>query len=137
VLIPPSAARGGANAHAEVEIKVRGLDRLPQVRRAIEAAGVADLPDPTYALADDRAAQAEARAQAIAQARANADAYASALGMRVLRVVRVTERVGMDLIGTMVSAGPRMRQMMSGMEGRTQDISTTVALGMDFALAPR
>jgi uncharacterized protein YggE len=138
VLIPsPSTASAAASAHAEVEIKVRGLDRLPELQRALEAAGVNDMPDPTYALTDDRASRADARAQAIAQARANADAYAAALGMRVLRIVRVTERVGMDLIGTMFSEGARMRQMMSGMEGRNQDISTTVALGMDFALAPR
>jgi uncharacterized protein YggE len=138
ILVPgANAAPAAESAHGEVEIKVRGLDRVAQVRHALEAAGAESVPDPTYTLANDGASRADARARAIAQARANADAYASALGMRVLRIVRVTERVGVDLIGAMVSEGPRMRQMMSGMDGRNPDIVTTVALGMDFALAPR
>jgi uncharacterized protein YggE len=133
----PADSRPAASAHSEIEINIRALEHLASLQRALAAAGADGLSDPTYALTDDHAARAEARAQAIAEARVDADAYAAALGMRVLRVVRVTERVGMDLIGTMMSQGPRMRQMMGGMEGRNPDIVTTVALGMDFALAPR
>jgi uncharacterized protein YggE len=136
-ILPDTPGQSSENAHGEIEIRLHDLDRLPQLRRALEGAGIDEVPDPTYALTDDRAARAAARAQAIAQARANADAYASTLGMRVLRIVRVTERVGVDLIGTMFSEGARMRQMMGGMDGRNPDMNTTVTLGMDFALAPR
>jgi uncharacterized protein YggE len=136
-VMPDASAPPQANAHGEIEITLRDLSRLPGLRRALEAAGAGAAADPTYALSDDRAARAEARAQALAQARASADAYAAALAMRIVRLVRVTERVGVDLVGAMFNDGGRMRQMMRGMEGRSQEIGITVALGMDFALAPR
>jgi len=136
-ILPETPGQPSANAHGEIEIRLRDLARLPQLRSALEAAGAAAVPEPIYTLSDDRAARSEARAQAIAQARANAESYASALGMRVLRIVRVTERVGVDLLGTMFTEGTRMRRMMSGIEGRSPEINTAVALGMDFAMAPR
>jgi len=137
LITPSDRYRGQVGASSQIEIRLRDISRFEQLRSAIKAAGAAYVPEPVYALTDDRGARAEARARALAQARANADGYASALGMRVVRVVRVTERVGVDLIGAMISEGPRMRRMMSGVEGRNPEISTTIALGMDFALAPR
>ena len=57
--------------------------------------------------------------------------------MRVGRIVRVTDRIGVDFFGLMANQTSNMRRMMSGGEGRDPDVTTVVQLGIDFALAPR
>lgn len=118
-----------------LKIRVPSASRLEAIRSALEAAGAGDVPEPRYSLRDGTAARRAARAQAVAKARADADAYASTLGMRVARVVRVSERVAAD------AASMEMMQMMfrrmSGMGNvRPGSVETTVRVSVDFALVP-
>ena len=103
-----SGARQGARgatalpaptAQGELQIRLRSPERLEALRSALDAPGAATVAAPAYALSDTRAARASARTQAIAMARADAESYAQALGMRVLRIVRVTDRIGIDFFG--------------------------------------
>ena len=59
--------------------------------------------------------------------------------MRVARVVRVTERLGLDLLGMMVSESQIVANLFSVAAMRTTgpDVQTMVTVGVDFALAPR
>ncbi len=126
----------GATARGSIDIRVHDLSRLASLRQALEAAGAQNVSAPVYSLADSRSARAEARGLAIATARADAEAYAAALGMRVLRIVRVTDRLGLDFL-SMMNESNQMRRMMSGMAGHDPNITTIVPVGIDFALAPR
>lgn len=93
---------------------------------------------PTFSVSDETPAQRRASADAIAVARAEADNYAAALGMRVERVVRVTERMGFDFMDLMMS--DRQRRL-PGLGRPTDeegaDIPVIAYVGVDFALVPR
>ena len=130
------------SARATIEIQVRDIARLDAIRQAAETSGSGyRTTGVTYALNDTAAPRRTARAQALAQARAEAEAYAATLNMRVARIVRVTERVGLDAMTmlTMGGEGP-MRQLFGGAldGGRgSSQIPTIAIVGVDFALAPR
>ena len=98
--------------------------------------GVA-VPDPVYALSDAGPARREARARALATLRADAEAYATAVNMRVVRIVRITERTGMDLMGLALGDSDLMRRAVGGRITSDPNVETLVILGADFALAPR
>lgn len=133
VLRPPAEP----SASGSVEIRLRNLDRTAAFRQAIEAAAGAGVPDPSYALGDARRARDEARRQALSTARSDAESCAAALGMRVVRIVRVTDRVGLDLLGTMMGQSSEMRGLLTMAGGRSANVTTAVPVGVDFALAPR
>jgi uncharacterized protein YggE len=130
----PPAASGEASA----EITVRNVDRAPAVQRALLDQGVySAAAGITYELADPGAARREARAQAMRKARADAEAYAASLNMRVVRIVRVSERIGLDMMALMATEPQTVMRMFgrTGMVG--PDIQTMVVTGVDFVLAPR
>ena len=118
-------------------IRLRDPARVPELDRALRAIDDTFTPEVLYATSDDRPARRTARAQAIAAARADAEAYAAALGLRVVRVVRVTERLGMDLMSMMFSNPMLATLMEQGSRAQGPDITVRVFVGIDFALAPR
>lgn len=128
--MPPSRMM----ANVTVLVRLRDVSRVAPMMEALNRAGVSLPALPVYALADPTVAQREARRRALAAARSSADAYASALGLRVVRVVRVTERLGFDFF-TMMMSEQRMRRQFE--ENHSPDVETSVTLGVDFALAPQ
>lgn len=123
-----------AMATAAVTLKLRNVARLDALSNALQQAEIY-APSQVYSLANPAGPRGDARSRALAQARADAEAYAAALGLRVARVVRVTERGGMDFFSMMMNEGAMRRQMNGQQDG--PDIETMMTLGVDFALAPR
>lgn len=124
------------SASSFISIRLRNLARSDDLIRAVEQAGAGVTPMPEYALLDTAGPRREARGRALAAARAEAEAYAASLGMRVVRIIRVTERLGMDFFSMMMNEQEMRRQM--GNDGSSgPDIVTSVIVGVDFALAPR
>lgn len=121
----------------EVTVRLRDPARVPALERALREVDETMTPNVAYSATDDTTARRQARAQAIAAARADAEAYAAALGLRVVRVVRVTERVGMDLMSMLISNPQLAAEMERGMRSEGPDIPVQVVVGVDFALAPR
>ncbi len=128
-----------ATAAASVEIMFRNVDRVPAIQAELAQRGFFSIQGPVYALADDNAPRRRARAQALQNARADAESYAAALDMRIVRVVRVTERLGLDLLGMMASESQAVFNLFSaaGMRPTGPDVQTMVTVGVDYALAPR
>lgn len=124
--------------YSDLSIKVRNLGRLDALTTAIMQAGGRVLGRPRHEVSNDGPARQVALIQALAEARAKADAYASALGLRIVRMVRVTERVGFDFLSVMfgeMTGGPQaMRQMY---EPNEEGVAVPVTVGVDFVLAPR
>jgi uncharacterized protein len=118
-----------------VEIRLRNPARFAELQRGLEAAGATDVPDPMYSLTDDTSARRAAKAQAIASAREEADAYARTLGMRVSRVVRVSERAS-----SYVYDAETMQEMFRAVTGSASandsEVETVVRIAVDYALAP-
>lgn len=128
-------------ANDSVTIRVRDIGRVSELRAALGAAGADTVSTPIYSLTDRGAARRQAQARALAAARADADAYAASTGMRLVRLVRVSERVG-DGIFTLAFNNEALfrslRETQSAGEPQTEpDIPTIVLVGADYALAPR
>jgi uncharacterized protein YggE len=117
-----------------LEIRLRDPSRFDALRAALERAGAEDVPDPDYSLEDDIAARRAAKADALRNARAEAEAYARTLGMRVVRIIRVSER-GNASFGDSEGLQILYRQMMGAKSGRADDVETDVRISVDFALA--
>lgn len=82
----------GYVARNGVNVTVVKLAVASDVIGAAFANGANSVSGPNLGLLDDSAATADARRDAIARAKAEADAYATALGLRVARILRVSER---------------------------------------------
>lgn len=134
---PPDMA--AHNATRTITVRLSDVGRIESVRAAAEAAGAEEISGPVYSLADPGPARRQARIQALAGARADAEAQAAAMGMRVARIVRITERVGMDMFSYILGVVPGLRGADSniGEEQMDPDIPTLALVGVDFALAPR
>ena len=141
---PGESMDGAAGAHqapGTITIRLRDIDRVAAVREALERAGAANVALPVYALTDRAVARREARAQALALARADAEVHARNVGMRLARMVRITERVNDDLYGIAVNNAEmfrRLERMIGPARDQTEpQIVTVVMLGVDHALAPQ
>lgn len=141
---PLTPLRPRARSHylsSTVIVRVTDIARVPAIRRALDAAADTEFGNarPVYSLTDSRAARQAARAQALAAVRADAEAYAASLGMRVGRIVRVSERTGVDMLPLLLGESSLVRQAFGPRPGESRgpDVSVFVVVGVDFALAPR
>lgn len=94
---------------------------------------------PNVELADPSLAQTEAKAKAIMAAKKQAEDYAVALGMRVVRIIRVSEAGAIkEFLGP---ASDFIVQEMTRDRDRQKpvgnDVPVTVSIAVDFALGPK
>jgi len=135
---PRQTTHASHTASAGAEIVVRNMASVPAVQALLDQRDIQTLQGPTYALSDDGAQRRQARLQAMEKARADADTYAAALNMRVVRVVRVTERLGMEAM-SMAFQERLMSSIFNPAMGRgnRSEVPTIVLVGVDYVLAPR
>jgi uncharacterized protein YggE len=81
----------GYQATNQVSVRLRELDRAGRVIDSLVEAGANQVSGPGFEIAEPDAALDAARSAAVAKARARADLYARALGLRVKRVVSLSE----------------------------------------------
>lgn len=139
--VSDAEAQNRCVAQARVTARVRDTSRARALHVRFGGAGdivMLGYGGPEYHLDDDSAARREARVQAIASARADAEAYAAAAGMRIVRILRITDRAGLDFAQMLVTErgatdrfGPRY--------GRAADtmVETVAIVGVDYVLASR
>lgn len=84
----------GYRATNTVNVKFRDLKRTGAILDALVAEGANQINGPNLTIDKPEAALDEARTKAIANGRARADLYARALGMRVVRLLSVSEGGG-------------------------------------------
>lgn len=84
----------GYSASNQVTIRFRDIRNSGKILDALVAQGANQINGPNMTIEHPEAALDEARAQAIATGRARAELYARALGLRVVRVVSVSESGG-------------------------------------------
>lgn len=98
----------GYQASNQVTVRFRDIAKSGTILDALVKEGSNQINGPTLMIDKPEAAQDEARVAAIKAARARADLYATALGMKVKRVVSISESEGYSGGPVMVTA---MRQM--------------------------
>ena len=84
----------GYQASNSVTIRSRDIKGFGKVLDALVASGSNQINGPAFQMSDPRAAMDEARDDAMKQARARADLYAKAAGLRVVRIVSISEGGG-------------------------------------------
>lgn len=125
----------GYVATNKLELRLRDLARAPDLIDALFSAGANSVEGPRFSLADPAPAERLARRAAVAAARTEADTYAEALGMRVSRVLRVSERGTFEWEGneTIVVTGSRIRRPNI----EPGELTTRIQVWIDYALVPR
>jgi uncharacterized protein YggE len=116
-------------------LTLRDLGKAPDIVDALFEAGANNVQGPNFSLSHPEPAQAEARRAAVAAAREQADEYAAALGMRVSRVLRVSERGGFEQEarnGLIMVTGSRIPKTPL----EPGEITTRITVWIDYAMVP-
>jgi uncharacterized protein YggE len=125
----------GYVAHNRLNLQLRDLAKAPAVIDALFAAGANEVRGPHFSLSDPKPAIRAARLSAVAEARVEADTYAEALGMRIVRALRVSERQSFeaDESNYIVVTGSRI----PATPVEPGEIATRVRVWVDYAMVPR
>lgn len=84
----------GYSASNTVSLKVRDVSRLGAVLDALVSSGANNVNGPSFEIDQPEAVYDEARQAALKQAQARAEMYAQSLGLRVRRIVSISEGGG-------------------------------------------
>lgn len=116
---PPAVT--GYQASNTVSVKLRDMNKIGDVIDALVGQGVNQLNGPNFDVEDRDAALEKARIDAVAKARARAEAYAAAAGVKILRLLKITEQ------GEVSPPQPYPMMRMAAMDAASK--STPVAPG--------
>lgn len=111
----------GYQATNQVSVRQRKLESYGKVIDTLVANGANQVNGPTFQIDNADAAMDEARVEAMKKARARADLYAKAAGLRVVRVLTISENAGW--------APPQPQVMFARAEMASAPKSSPVAAG--------
>ena len=97
----------GYDARNNVQVRVRQLASMGKIIDTLVSVGANEVNGPNFTLDEPRAAQDEARVQAITTGRQRAELYARAAGMRVARIVSISEGHGYHPVQQIMVTGSR------------------------------
>ncbi len=125
----------GYQASNNVSIKFRDIRNTGRILDALVAQGANQINGPSLTIDKPEAAYDEARTKAIAVGRARAELYARSLGMRIVRLISLSEGGGyvpppMPMAMDMAVTGSRVAK--TEIDPGSQDLS--VSLSMSFEL---
>lgn len=126
----------GYQATNQVTVRSRDVKGFGKVLDALVGSGANQINGPSFQLDNPTAAMDEARASAMKTARARADLYAKAAGLRVVRIVSISESGGyaaqpVYARAAMADAAPEASTPVA--EG---EVEAQVSLTVQFELAP-
>jgi len=123
----------GYNATNNVNVRFRDIRSTGRILDALVAEGANQLNGPSLTVDKPEAALDEARAKAIANGRARAEVYARSLGMRVVRLLSVSESSGYAG-GPIPMARGDIAQMAAKTEIAPGEQQLQVTVSMSFEL---
>ncbi|WP_237058607.1 SIMPL domain-containing protein [Microbulbifer sediminum] len=124
----PNRQITGYMARNTVRITVREIDDLGNVLDSMAEAGANNIYGPSFSIGEPEPLLAEARGKALEQARERAASYAESLGMKVARIVSISEG------GNVGAPRPMMRAEMASADARTPVApgETTVSVNLEL-----
>lgn len=122
----------GYQASNSLTVKFRDLRNAGKILDALVAEGANQINGPSLSIDQPQAALDEARTRAIAAGRQRADLYARAMGMRVVRLISISESGGYNGPGPI----PFVRAMAAGAKTQIEpgEQQLQVSLAMSFEL---
>lgn len=124
----------GYQASNTVSVKVREIDKLGKVLDALVASGANQVNGPSFEIDKPEAVYDEARRAALEQAQARAEMYAKALGMRVRRIVSISEGGGFQPPRPMMMAKAAMADNFESSPVSPGETTLTANLDVVFEL---
>jgi uncharacterized protein YggE len=126
----------GYRATNTVNVKFRDLKRTGAILDALVAEGANQINGPNLTIDKPETALDEARTRAIANGRARADLYARALGMRVARLLSVSEsgasHVPPPMPMVMMQEARAMGDASSKIDPGTQQLQVSVSMSFEL-----
>lgn len=125
----------GYRANNTVNVKFRDLKRTGSILDALVAEGANQINGPSLTIDKPESALDEARTRAIANGRARADIYARALGMRVVRLISVSEGGGFQVPPPMPMVAMARAEGMdasSKIDPGTQQLQVNVSMSFEL-----
>jgi uncharacterized protein YggE len=122
----------GYNASNTVNVRFRDIKATGRILDALVAEGANQINGPSLTIDKPEAALDEARAKAIANGKARAELYARSLGMRVVRLLSVSESSGYG--GAPVPMVMRMDAAQAKTEIVPGEQQLSVSVSMSFEL---
>jgi uncharacterized protein YggE len=124
----------GYRATNTVNVKFRDLKRTGAILDALVAEGANQINGPNLTIDKPEAALDEARTKAIANGRARADLYARTLGMRVVRLLSVSEGGGYSVPPPMpmVMAERAMDAAQTKIDPGTQQLQVSISMSFEL-----
>jgi hypothetical protein len=125
----------GYRASNTVNVKFRDLKRTGAILDALVAEGANQINGPNLTIDKPESALDEARVKAIANGRARADLYARALGMRVARLISVSEGGGYAVpppMPMMMAQAERGGDASSKIDPGTQQLQVSVSMSFEL-----
>lgn len=127
----------GYQASNQVSVRQRKLDQYGKVIDTLVAAGANQVNGPAFQIDSPDGALDEARIEAMKKARARADLYAKAAGLRVVRILSISENAGWAppqppvlFARAEMASAPKASPVAAG------ELEMTVAVNVSYELAP-
>lgn len=118
----------GFQASNTVNLKVRDIARLGKVLDALAAQGSNQINGPSFEIDQPEPVYDEARLAALKKAQARAETYAKSLGLRVRRIVSISEGGGSNFQPVPMMA---MRAQKAEMDTQVSPGETTLSVNLD------
>jgi uncharacterized protein len=125
----------GYQAVNMVTVRARDIKNFGKVLDALVASGANQISGPSFQMSDPSTAQDEARISAMKAARARADLYARAAGLRVVRIVSISEGGGYSPPQP-VYAMAKMSADRESTPVQSGEVEAQVSVTVQFELAP-
>ena len=126
----------GYQAVNNVSIRSRNVSGFGKILDALVAAGANQVNGPSFQMAEPAAAMDEARLDAMKAARARADLYARAAGLRVVRIVSISESGGYSPPQPIYARAMKVEAAAAPTPIQLGEVEAEVNLSVQFELAP-
>lgn len=127
---PPALV--GYTASNQLSVRFRDIRNAGRILDALVSEGANQISGPSLVVDKPDAALDEARAKAIAAGRARAELYARSLGMRIVRLVAVSESGGGYQPPVPILMAARAKAADSSIEPGEQKLEVTVAMTFEL-----
>lgn len=132
-VVPPII---GYQVNNTVNVRQRRLEDFGKVIDTLVTAGANQVNGPNFQVDDQDAALDEARIAAMKKARERANLYARAAGLRVVRILTISESGGYAPQPPIMYARAAMADMASAPPVAAGEVSLTMNVSVTFELAP-
>ena len=126
----------GYQANNTVNVRQRDLKGFGKVLDALVAAGANQVNGSNFQMANPDAAQDEARVAAMKAVRARAELYAKASGLRVVRILSISEGGGYSPPMPVMYAKAAMADAAAPTPVAVGEVESAVTVSVQFELAP-